>query len=237
MCKKCNKKLNKNNTIGICRGCVRVGKPKTECLEQDCSTLTQSKWGYCETHNQKGKWQAEKQAKAEWFARQPEENISDAVTRWAINNDVAERLFTNTEVQGDCLIWKGMTVDGYGRIGVGVSFGKGMGKYFSHPVLTHRLAYALSNDLPPSQHAPVNKTLVINHICRNRACVNASHLEVITQKENWEYAPRPTGPRNIDMSVKGTCLCGADFVGRKNKKWCSQKCMSKHFRMKKKQTV
>lgn len=165
-----------------------VPLPKTECLMEDCSVLNRSSTGYCRKHKAQGDWSKDKQAKAEWFARQPEDNITDAVIRYALNNDLHLKLFTNTKTEGDCLVWKGANNGKYGMIGVRVRVGKG--QYFSHPVLTHRLAFASKDDLPSSQLGPRNDTLVVNHICRNTVCVNPSHLEVITQKENWEYAHR-----------------------------------------------
>lgn len=243
MCKTegCNRE---KHTRGMCSTCYqrhyrKFGKrPQSTCKADECLNKTASKWGYCETHKQKGQWAAQKQAKQEWFARQPEENITDAVIRYALNNDIALKLFTNTKTEGDCLVWKGaVSSNGYGHIAIRVRFGKGEGKHFAHPVLTHRLAYATCNELPPSQSGPRPDTLTINHICRNRLCVNPSHLEVLTQQENWEYAGGP-GVRNmsefIDMNVKGTCLCGADFVGRANRKWCSDKCKDKHRYLNKK---
>ena len=44
-------------------------------------------------------------------------------------------------------------------------------------IYAHRLAYAISgNDL--------DSTLVLDHLCRNRKCVNPSHIEQITRGEN-----------------------------------------------------
>lgn len=33
-------------------------------------------------------------------------------------------------------------------------------------------------------HGPIPEGMVINHVCRNRACVNAQHLQVVTVTEN-----------------------------------------------------
>ncbi len=53
---------------------------------------------------------------------------------------------------------------------------QGYGKHWSG-ALTHRLAYeALVGPIPPG--------LQIDHLCRNRACYNPSHLEPVTAREN-----------------------------------------------------
>lgn len=44
-------------------------------------------------------------------------------------------------------------------------------------VMAHRLAYELLI-------SPIPHGLVIDHLCRNRRCVNPFHLEVVTFKEN-----------------------------------------------------
>lgn len=45
------------------------------------------------------------------------------------------------------------------------------------PLLAHRYYYEKAN-------GKIRKGLVIDHLCRNRACVNPTHMRAVEQKEN-----------------------------------------------------
>lgn len=89
-----------------------------------------------------------------------------------------------TSPQGECLMWTlSKRNNGYGQYAVA------MGDIQISSVMPHRLSYALAygfDALPVGMTGPKAHTLVIDHICNNRLCVNPDHLQVVTQKRNME---------------------------------------------------
>ena len=81
---------------------------------------------------------------------------------------VGQYIEANTARVGGCLEWTGAFLsNGYGSVGI---------RSFDQS-LAHRLAYE-------EYVGPIPDGLQIDHLCRNRACVEPSHLEVVTQQEN-----------------------------------------------------
>jgi hypothetical protein len=85
-----------------------------------------------------------------------------------IRLEVLQRFFSKLKINGNCWEWQGLLdKDGYGIFH----------ETHSKQVRAHRFSYEYANDLIP-------EGLVIDHLCRNRACVNHEHLEAVTIKEN-----------------------------------------------------
>ena len=83
------------------------------------------------------------------------------------SQDWLARLFRGAKPIGRCIIWtKGKTDKGYGTI-----------RKDGRTQVVHRVAYE-------AQNGPVPKGLILDHLCRNRACLNPAHLEPVTHRVN-----------------------------------------------------
>lgn len=123
--------------------------------------------------------------------RLPKTNYRDP-KRWntvSVPERVAERAYTRHEVNEDgCWVSTYSTAShGYAQIGW-------QNKGSRHVVLAHRAAWTHVNG-----QVPIGMTL--DHLCKNRRCVNPAHLRLLP---NWENARRNQG----DDWEFGTCRNG-----------------------------
>jgi len=88
----------------------------------------------------------------------------------AYDDDVWNRFVLKIDVTSNCWNWKaGKGAQGYGSLRV-------TDKY-STMIKAHRMSYEFFVGKIP-------KDKVIDHLCRNRSCVNPEHLEVVSSREN-----------------------------------------------------
>jgi hypothetical protein len=75
--------------------------------------------------------------------------------------------WAHVDAMGDCWQWTGTTnTKGYGRFNVS-----------GRQAVAHRVAFEVLV-------GPIADALQLDHLCRNRGCVNPDHLEPVTRREN-----------------------------------------------------
>lgn len=111
--------------------------------------------------------------------------------------DAWQRLMDSVDLAGDsweddCWEWQRYISNGYGRLGVGTK------QYYAH-----RLSWVWSTG-EEIGHNEDGKRLVIDHLCRNKKCVNPNHLEPVTDRENtWVRGEMVVAGREMTHCRKG----------------------------------
>ena len=90
-----------------------------------------------------------------------------------IPQDPKERFMSKIEMIPfhSCHEWIGHKENGYGR------FGMGYGKRGWRLYWAHRISYEMFI-------GPIPEGLTVDHLCRNKGCVNPKHMEIVTRSEN-----------------------------------------------------
>lgn len=99
-----------------------------------------------------------------------------------VNDD--DRFWSKVDADGDCWVWTAARYhDGYGQFD----------RFRAHRWAYERLV------------GPIPDGLQLDHLCRNRACVNPDHLEPVTNDENMARSP-------IHNRAKTHCKRGHAFT-------------------------
>lgn len=118
-------------------------------------------------------------------------------------SDPASRFFKFVEKTTDCWLWTGRRINsGYGTFWDGKQ------------VLSHRWSYEHAKE-------PIPPEMTIDHLCRNKLCVNPDHMEVVTNYENnmrGDSAPA-INARKTHCS-RGHELAGANLVLKRGRRAC-----------------
>lgn len=116
----------------------------------------------------------------------------DAVTRFWNHVDMDGPVPEYNEYLGRCWSWKG-------QIG-----GNGYGHFYPHEgrhIRAHRFSYVIIRGEIP-------RHLVLDHLCKNKSCVNPFHLEMVTNRIN---IMRGVGCMALN-AIKTHCPRGHEFT-------------------------
>lgn len=126
--------------------------------------------------------------------------------------DILDRFWNKVQITNGCWIW------------IGCRDGKGYGLFSSGEsgLRAHRFSWEIHNRLPlPAGHE-------MDHLCKNRSCVNPAHLEAVTQYVNNMRSDSFTAiNRRKTHCKRGHTLEGptVELRHRVGQNWVERNCM------------
>ena len=113
------------------------------------------------------------------------------------NKGSVDRFWSKVKKTNDCWVWTGfIDVNGYGKF-----------SYFSKTIFAHRFSKSMVEKLDDKKE--------IDHLCRNRACVNPKHLEQVSHLVNVMRSPIAAASVNRKKTL---CKNGHKLVPKPNGK-------------------
>ncbi len=114
-----------------------------------------------------------------------------------------ERFWAKVDADGDCWIWTGAI----GTHGYGVFCETGVRSGQRKTMTAHRYAYQLLV-------GPIPEDMTLDHLCRNRPCLNPDHLEICALAENIRRAIKGRKfPNRKPKPVRAQCKEGHPMSG------------------------
>jgi hypothetical protein len=114
--------------------------------------------------------------------------------------------------ESGCWLWSGYTCE------------KGYGIFWfdGGPKKAHRVSYEIYRDGVPAD-------MVIDHLCRERSCVNPDHLRIVTAKENT-HAAGSLAPAKRNADKTHCPKCGGEYSFNNRGQRICRACLRKYFR-------
>lgn len=115
-------------------------------------------------------------------------------SKWGLDPENL-RFWSKVDASGPCWEWTAAIgkTGGYGKYSLPLNDGSGKARY----VYAHRYEYELLV-------GPVDRSLDLDHLCRNRKCVNPDHLDPATRKENLRRGVGTAGRTHCPMGHEYT---------------------------------
>lgn len=108
-----------------------------------------------------------------------------------------ERLLRRSVIDGECWLWQGASVKGYGRTVVGSRTDGTRRKVLVHVAVWEEA------------HGPKPDGMTIDHECERTLCFRPEHLRLMTQRENTLRSL--TSPTAVNARKERCPKCGGDY--------------------------